>query len=109
MTRKEVLTTLREARKLYRGSSKFQGEPDATLYYYEAYMNGDGEPRGVEGEYYTVHDVGASEIAVLGLPKDTVVFVLYESESGFISGEAMNEKRYSRFDEQISILEESGE
>jgi hypothetical protein len=108
MTRKETLSLLREARKRYRGSSKFSGEPDATLYYYEAYMNGDGEPRGVEGEFYTVHSVDAAEREVLDLPKGTTVYVLYEDSQGFVSGEAMNEKQYARFDEQIGILEEEG-
>lgn len=102
----DVIQYLAVAVEKYRRSSKFEGGSDATLYYYQSTMDGDGKYRGIENEHYEVLDITATEAKVLQLPKSKKFFIIHETDDGFVYGNALNKTEYKKFDRSVSKIEE---
>lgn len=110
LIRQEIEDRLKEAVDVFGPvgqPGKFEGEDEATMYFWLNIEDGSGEDRGVEGELYNVQDVEPLEAEILGLPDDTVAFVTSEDNQGFVSGSAMNKARLDEFEFYVSELEEA--
>jgi hypothetical protein len=101
----ETLTNLAEGytvdeRGIIRSPGKFEGESVSILYWYDAMMNGDGEPiepdddddydadsceDGDDEAIGCTFDVTPEECDLLALDTNTVRASLYYSEAGFVS------------------------
>ena len=73
---------------------RLEGEPPETAYYWEAYMNGDGEwlEFNDDATPYSVFDVSFEEAMAfdIGAP----YFIMWVSESGFVYGVPFSQQEY---------------
>jgi hypothetical protein len=60
---------------------RFQGETLATVYYWNAWLDGDGESRTLDGYEATVFDVTPEEAEAFDLPE---WIAIWTSENGFV-------------------------
>lgn len=78
---------------------KFEGEAFYIAYYFDAVMNGDGEPL-YEDDYGDkecigdLFDVTQEERDAFGLDPNTTHVVLWYSESGFVTLDELDKHRY---------------
>ena len=74
---------------------KFQGEPYYVMYFWDAMLDGDGEPIYDDGrEVYSLTEVTDDEREAFELDKSTVAIALWHSDQGFVTLEELNEERY---------------
>ena len=85
------MTNPMDYRGMVEGPGKFEGEPRATVYYYDLIMNGDGEdvgPELPEGESLTMFTVSEDEEKAFGQDADLLhgdLVVLHENTQGFVT------------------------
>jgi len=61
---------------------RFEGETAVTAYFYEAYLNGDGEWLGD----YSLFSVSPEEMLAFGLDFTATAFLVRQDDNGFIYG-----------------------
>lgn len=83
---------------LYAPPGKFESEPYYILYFYDAMMEGDGEPLYSDENYDgTMFDVTADEREAFELDAGTVAVVLWCSDQGFRSLQELSEIEYAGY------------
>jgi hypothetical protein len=75
---------------------KMEGNSADVAYYYEMMLDGDGEIIGMDSEIYTIFEISEEErnIFELGLKSDFPYYCIWETETGFVYGQAITEKEY---------------
>ncbi len=76
--------TLYPEHNVIRSPGKFEGEHVMTLYFYSAYMNGDGEPYSRGNENDLKFNISDEEAEAFDIEKGAQV-ILEFSEQGFVS------------------------
>ena len=88
---------------------KFESEPYYILYFYDAMMNGDGEPLYTTPDNPdctcdgTLLDVSADERAAFELDADTVAVVIWHSDHGFETLQELDERSLARITRDYSL------
>lgn len=94
------------------GPGKFEGEGIATLYFYDAMMNGCGDSHG-SGEETVADsfDIGEEDREILGdlIPPDAAVAVLFHSSSGFETLEFATREEFDTWEAELDEEEEEEE
>ena len=81
------MTTREDYEAMVKGPGKFEGEPPWTPYFYDAYLNGDGELSGCEEwNWVSSFDITDEDRAIFPELETHSRFSFYETTEGFIIG-----------------------